>query len=65
MQIVLMKHGYRGYVGIEYEGRRLSEKEGILATKRLLERIRTEFTAAQSQQADQAHNLSAVLTNWD
>jgi sugar phosphate isomerase/epimerase len=29
--------GYRGYVGIEYEGQRLSEREGILAAKRLLE----------------------------
>lgn len=30
--------GYRGWIGIEYEGRRLPEEEGILATKRLLER---------------------------
>lgn len=40
MRIVLAA-GYRGYVGIEYEGSRLSEHEGILATKRLLERART------------------------
>jgi sugar phosphate isomerase/epimerase len=32
--------GYHGYVGIEYEGRRLSEPEGIKATKRLLESLR-------------------------
>ncbi len=32
--------GYRGYVGIEYEGRHLSEPEGIKATKRLLESLR-------------------------
>lgn len=32
--------GYHGYVGIEYEGSRLSEPEGIKATKRLLERVR-------------------------
>jgi L-ribulose-5-phosphate 3-epimerase len=32
--------GYSGYVGIEYEGQRLSEVDGILATRRLLERIR-------------------------
>ena len=31
--------GYNGYVGIEYEGRTLSEDEGIKATKRLLEKI--------------------------
>jgi sugar phosphate isomerase/epimerase len=28
--------GYSGYIGIEYEGSVLSEKEGILATKKLL-----------------------------
>ena len=33
--------GYSGYVGIEYEGRRLSEADGIIATKRLLERVRS------------------------
>jgi len=31
-------HGYEGYIGIEYEGSRLSEAEGIKATKELLER---------------------------
>ncbi len=35
--------GYRGYVGIEYEGDRLSEPEGIRATKALLERVRDEL----------------------
>ena len=35
--------GYKGYVGIEYEGKRLSEKEGILATKSLLERVFQEI----------------------
>jgi sugar phosphate isomerase/epimerase len=35
--------GYRGFVGIEYEGQKLSESEGILATKRLLERVRAEL----------------------
>jgi L-ribulose-5-phosphate 3-epimerase len=32
--------GYHGFVGIEYEGGRLSEPEGIRATKRLLEALR-------------------------
>ncbi|MGE3819830.1 MAG: sugar phosphate isomerase/epimerase family protein [Isosphaeraceae bacterium] len=32
--------GYHGYVGIEYEGSRLSEPEGIRATKALLETLR-------------------------
>ncbi|HJZ41688.1 MAG TPA: sugar phosphate isomerase/epimerase family protein [Bacteroidales bacterium] len=31
--------GYKGWVGIEYEGTKLSEPEGILATKRLLEKV--------------------------
>lgn len=30
--------GYRGFIGIEYEGGKLSEDDGILATKALLER---------------------------
>jgi L-ribulose-5-phosphate 3-epimerase len=32
--------GYHGFVGIEYEGGRLSEPEGIRATKTLLEKLR-------------------------
>jgi sugar phosphate isomerase/epimerase len=40
MEIVVKKHGYRGYCGIEYEGSKLSEPEGIKATKKLLERVR-------------------------
>jgi sugar phosphate isomerase/epimerase len=32
--------GYHGFVGIEYEGSRLNEPEGIRATKRLLESLR-------------------------
>ncbi len=31
--------GYRGYIGIEFEGERLSEREGILAAKALLEQL--------------------------
>ncbi|MGI9540490.1 MAG: sugar phosphate isomerase/epimerase family protein [Flavobacteriaceae bacterium] len=31
--------GYTGYIGVEYEGSRLSEKEGIIATKSLLEKV--------------------------
>ncbi|HEX7446563.1 MAG TPA: sugar phosphate isomerase/epimerase family protein [Pirellulales bacterium] len=42
MQIVL-DAGYHGYVGIEYEGGKLSEPEGIRATKKLLERVRDEL----------------------
>jgi sugar phosphate isomerase/epimerase len=32
--------GYKGFVGIEYEGDRLSEPDGIRATKKLLESLR-------------------------
>ncbi len=35
---IVYESGYDGYIGIEYEGNRLSEREGILATKALLER---------------------------
>ena len=36
--------GYRSWVGIEYEGSKLPEREGITKTKVLLERIRTEMS---------------------
>lgn len=42
---VVLKHGFDGHVGIEYEGERLSEHDGILATKRLLERVRKRLAA--------------------
>lgn len=42
MRIVL-DAGYRGYVGIEYEGTELSEPDGIRATKALLERARSNL----------------------
>jgi sugar phosphate isomerase/epimerase len=35
--------GFKGYLGVEYEGERLSEEEGIRATKKLLEKIRDEM----------------------
>ena len=42
MQIV-KSAGYTGYVGIEYEGSDKSEAEGIMATKKLLEKIGEEL----------------------
>lgn len=33
---IVKQAGYKGYVGIEYEGNRLSEDEGIIACKKLL-----------------------------
>ncbi|MEK9608755.1 MAG: TIM barrel protein [Flavobacteriaceae bacterium] len=38
MQIV-KNNNYKGYIGVEYEGSRLSEKEGILATKNLIQKF--------------------------
>jgi hypothetical protein len=35
--------GYRGFVGIEYEGGKHSESEGVRLTKQLLERVRGEL----------------------
>lgn len=46
MMKIVLDAGYRGYVGIEYEGNRLSEPEGIRATKALLERIQKETSWA-------------------
>ncbi len=42
---IVVDAGYRGYVGIEYEGGTLSEPDGIRATKALLERVRDELAA--------------------
>lgn len=36
--------GFRGYVGIEYEGKNLSEEEGIKATKLLLQKVGRELS---------------------
>ena len=43
MDIVCKKHKYSGYVGVEYEGGKLSEPDGIKATKKLLEVVRDEM----------------------
>ncbi|MHA7944565.1 sugar phosphate isomerase/epimerase family protein [Formosa sp. 3Alg 14/1] len=39
MMAIVKASGYKGYIGIEYEGRELSEDEGIKATKALLENV--------------------------
>ena len=33
---IINQSGFNGYIGVEYEGQRLTETEGILATKELL-----------------------------
>ena len=43
---IVLDAGFRGWIGIEYEGERLSERDGVRATLRLLERLRAEFEKA-------------------
>lgn len=40
MMKIVLDAGYHGWVGIEYEGNRMSPADGIAATKKLLEKIR-------------------------
>ena len=39
MMKIVKENNYDGYIGVEYEGRRLSEQEGIMATKNLIQRL--------------------------
>jgi L-ribulose-5-phosphate 3-epimerase len=43
MMKIVLDAGYHGRVGIEYEGNKISEPDGIRATKRLLERVAGEL----------------------
>jgi len=45
---IVLDSGYRGWIGIEYEGVRLTEPEGIRLTKALLERVREKLTPEYS-----------------
>jgi sugar phosphate isomerase/epimerase len=40
---LVLDAGYRGYVGVEYEGGKIGEAEGIIATKKLLENVRDQL----------------------
>ena len=42
---IVVDAGYRGYIGIEYEGDKHSEMEGIARTKQALEEVRAKLTA--------------------
>ena len=44
MMKIVKDAGYRSFVGIEYEGERLGERDGVRATKALLERVRTQLS---------------------
>jgi hypothetical protein len=43
LMTIVKDSGYRGYVGIEYEGTTLSEVDGIMATKALLQKVFAEI----------------------
>lgn len=43
MLAIVLKAGYHGRLGIEYEGDGLSEDDGVRATKKLLERLQVEL----------------------
>jgi sugar phosphate isomerase/epimerase len=43
MMKIVLEAGYRGFVGIEYEGSKMSEADGIRATRKLLERVHEEL----------------------
>ena len=43
---IVLDAGYRGYVGIEFEGNDVSEPEGIRRTKTLLEKVRSELASS-------------------
>jgi hypothetical protein len=36
---IVKDYGFKGYIGVEYEGEKLSEEEGIRKTKALLEKV--------------------------
>jgi sugar phosphate isomerase/epimerase len=47
MMRIVLDAGFHSWVGIEYEGDRLPEREGIAATKPLLERVRDAVAAGK------------------
>ncbi|MDB4271937.1 ATP:cob(I)alamin adenosyltransferase [Akkermansiaceae bacterium] len=40
---IVMDQKFHGWIGVEYEGKTLSEVDGIKATKALLEKVRAEM----------------------
>ena len=46
MMRIVYGAGYAGWLGVEYEGERMSEPDGIRATKRLIERVWAEMHRA-------------------
>jgi L-ribulose-5-phosphate 3-epimerase len=50
MLTIVLHADYHGHVGIEYEGEKLSEPEGIRATKALLDKVLAEFSRPSGPQ---------------
>ena len=48
MMKIVLDAGYRGFVGVEYEGNELSEEEGVKLSKQLLEEVRGELASEYS-----------------
>lgn len=44
MMKIVLDAGYHSFVGIEYEGEKMSEPDGIRASKKLLERVQDELS---------------------
>ena len=49
MMKIVLDAGYHGHLGIEYEGEKHTEPDGIKLTKKLLEKIREEMSAAATK----------------
>jgi sugar phosphate isomerase/epimerase len=44
MMKIVVDAGYNGYVGIEYEGHGLPEREGIQKSKEMLDRVHAKLS---------------------
>jgi hydroxypyruvate isomerase len=42
---IVLDSGYRGWIGVEYEGQKVGEFEGIIRTRDLLQKIRNKHGA--------------------
>ena len=43
---IVLDSGYRGWIGVEYEGQNIGEFEGIIRTRDLLRKIRDNKEAS-------------------
>jgi L-ribulose-5-phosphate 3-epimerase len=49
MMRIVRESGYTGWVGVEYEGSRLSPREGSIATKRLIEKVCAQLDSEKQE----------------